>query len=294
MMRDTIIGDWVPLVNHKIDPAMSTDLPGQEQIKQPNSCVNMESTIDLGKTYRKSVQLGSMQGISWACVDFLWNARLAFLVLDRYHLYNSNQFHAVFGYLSTFSAVIRKIHYIRLHMFHYKRASTSFKLFQSLRATILQFRLACAVFLKRPVANYLLFRFEHVLTSHATLPIARQVRLGGMCQIGMPYNAWYLYSVLTPQFVRTGSFCVFLLSGCRWSWLVTGSQLQGTCRSWSKEGPAGTCFPLPIPVFRSRRSRQRTRWYDLSTEMALRCSWGKTWKDTSTQTYPECLLRILL
>ena len=71
MMSDTIIGDWVPLVNHKIDPAMSTDLPGQEQIKQPNSCVNMESMIDLGNTYRKSVQLGSMQGISWACVDLL-------------------------------------------------------------------------------------------------------------------------------------------------------------------------------------------------------------------------------
>ena len=125
MMRDTIIGDWVPLVNHKIDPAMSTDLPGQEQIKQPNSCVNMESMIDLGNTYRKSVQLGSMQGISWACVDLLWNAWLAFFVLDRYDLYNSNQFHAVFGYLSTFSAVIRIIHHIRLHMFHYKRASTS-------------------------------------------------------------------------------------------------------------------------------------------------------------------------
>lgn len=88
------------------------------------------------------------------------------------------------------------------------------------------------------------------------------------------------------------SFC--RLSGCHWSWLGTGSQLQGTCRSWSKEGPAGTCFPLPIPVFRSRWSRQRTRWYDLSTELALRCSWGKTWKDTSTQTYPECLLHILL
>lgn len=140
--------------------------------------------------------------------------------------------------------------------------------------------IACALILKRPAANYVLFRFEHVLTSHATLPIARQIRLGGMCQIGMPYNAWYLYSVLTPQFVRKGSFCVFLqavtvslkLIGCRQS--VAGHRdhdrsrdLLGPIPKWKPFIPASRCPSLSFGHDGHDSVQDGTTW-------ALKWYWG--------------------
>ena len=102
-------------------------------------------------------------------------------------------------------AVIRRRNYFGLPMFHYKRASPSSEFYQCLRAKIPQRPVACAPnMFNRPVAMLFLFRFEHVLKSHATLPIVPTISCRANSsgwyvpnQNGRPEIGILAYSVLT-------------------------------------------------------------------------------------------------